>query len=259
MTGIVVRPVRFTDNIGPMRAFLELLGLVARLESGQGAWVEMAAAGGLVSLHSAAGSDTGGLPGQTRLSFEADDVDQLAAVLDEAGTPEVRVYDEAYGRAVTCQDPLGDLLVIDEAKADLYGYRNIAPTEPAALIAEPLRFCDPGGPYARFLRALGLEPVRTVSPHYVKFGTAGGDRGLVGLQRHSGGHPPVIDGPAAVQLCFESDKPLTELANTLTQGGFTPESITSESGRLLSVIDPDGQPVQIQAPVPGRYLASSSV
>jgi hypothetical protein len=27
VTGIVVRPVRFTDNIGPMRAFLELLGL----------------------------------------------------------------------------------------------------------------------------------------------------------------------------------------------------------------------------------------
>lgn len=26
MTGIVVRPMRFTDNIEPMRAFLELIG-----------------------------------------------------------------------------------------------------------------------------------------------------------------------------------------------------------------------------------------
>jgi hypothetical protein len=81
----------------------------------------------------------------------------------------------------------------------------------------------------------------------VKFGSASGEGGLVGLQRHTGGHPPVVDGPAAVQLCFESGQPLTVLADTLTQGGFAPQVITTEFGRLLSVIDPDGQPVQIQA------------
>jgi hypothetical protein len=160
--------------------------------------------------------------------------------------PDVRVYDEAYGRSVTCRDPVGDLLTIDEVRADLYGYRRVPPAKPAALTAEPLRFCDPAGPYGRFLQALGLEPVTTVSPHYVKFGIAGGRGGLVGLQRHTSGSPPVIDGPATVQLCFESNQSLTSLADTLTLDGFTPQLITSEFGRLLCVIDPDGQPVQIQ-------------
>jgi hypothetical protein len=81
----------------------------------------------------------------------------------------------------------------------------------------------------------------------VSFGSARGASGLVGLQRHTSGHLPVAGGPAAVQRCFEPNQSLTGLADTLTQAGFTPQLITSEFGRFPSVIDPDGQPVQIHA------------
>jgi hypothetical protein len=58
MTAIVVRPVRFTDNIEPMQAFLELIGLRPRIESVGGGWVDLVADGGLVALHSAAAAGT---------------------------------------------------------------------------------------------------------------------------------------------------------------------------------------------------------
>ncbi|HEY2794225.1 MAG TPA: hypothetical protein VGJ28_17805, partial [Micromonosporaceae bacterium] len=77
MTGIVVRPVRFTDNVAAMRSFLEVLGLRSRIASDNGTWVDMSAGGGLVALHDAASSDTGGVRGATRLSFESDDLDGL--------------------------------------------------------------------------------------------------------------------------------------------------------------------------------------
>ena len=37
MSGIVVRPVRFTDRVEEMASFLELIGLVRRVESTRGA------------------------------------------------------------------------------------------------------------------------------------------------------------------------------------------------------------------------------
>jgi hypothetical protein len=36
MTRIVVRPVRFTDSVGQMQHFLEILGLRPRIESERG-------------------------------------------------------------------------------------------------------------------------------------------------------------------------------------------------------------------------------
>jgi hypothetical protein len=64
VTGIVVRPVRFTDNIEPMRAFLELIGLRPRIESVGGGWIDLVADGGMIALHSAAASDSGGFQGR---------------------------------------------------------------------------------------------------------------------------------------------------------------------------------------------------
>ncbi len=51
--------------------------------------------------------------------------------LEALGVPGVSVYDEAYGRAVSCQDPLGDDIVLDERADDLYGYRRHAPEDVA--------------------------------------------------------------------------------------------------------------------------------
>ncbi len=84
-----------------MREFLELLGLAVHIESEGGGWVDLATGGGRVTLHSATGGDTGGLPGQTRLSFEVDDVEILAVRLIAGGFEDATAFDEAYGRALT--------------------------------------------------------------------------------------------------------------------------------------------------------------
>jgi uncharacterized glyoxalase superfamily protein PhnB len=102
-----------------MQGFLEALGLRPRIMAEAGGWVEMVAAGGMVALHDAATSDHGATSGETRLAFEIADVAGLAERLVDAGVEDVAVYDEAYGKVVTCTDPLGDTLSIDGRSDDL--------------------------------------------------------------------------------------------------------------------------------------------
>ena len=78
MGTIVVRPVRFTNDVARMQAFLEAVGLRPRIEARGGGWVDLIADSGMVALHDAATSAIGAKPGQTCLSFEANDLDQLA-------------------------------------------------------------------------------------------------------------------------------------------------------------------------------------
>ena len=248
MTGIVVRPVRFTDNIEPMRAFLELIGLQPRLESVRGGWVELVADGGTVALHSAATSDSGMVQGQTTLAFEADDLDVLAQALIDSAVPDVTVYDEAYGRVLTFTDPLGDRLAVDERMTDPYGYRVLPGGKPVGPKVMPVRFCDPAGPYGSLLGVLGLQPLGEINEYYVSFAAAGGEHGLVGLHHVFAGDLPIVPGSGSVQLTFESAEPLVEIADRLTGNGFTPELHMEDFGSLLSVTDPDGQPVQVHEP-----------
>jgi hypothetical protein len=245
MTGILVRPVRFTDNIEPMRAFLELLGLRPRIESVRGSWVELVADGGIVALHSAATSDSGAMQGKTSLAFEADDLDAVAQALDDAAVPDVTVYDEAYGRVLTFTDPLGDTLAIDERIRDLYGFRALPGDKPVGPKVMPVRFADPAGPYGRLLQVLGLQPVGEINEYYVNFAAADGEHGLVGLHRLFAGELPIVPGSGSVQLMFESAEPLNQIAARLEGAGFAPQLRTEDFGSLLSVTDPDGQPVQV--------------
>jgi hypothetical protein len=245
MTGIVVRPVRFTDNIEPMRAFLELIGLRARIESVRGGWIELVADGGMVALHSSATADSGAAQGKTSLAFEADDLDALAQVLTDAAVPDVTIYDEAYGRVLTFTDPLGDRIAVDEQMGDLYGYRALAGDKPVGPKVVPVRFCDPAGPYRRLLQILGLQQVGEINEYYVNFAAAGGEHGLVGLHYVHGGELPIVAGSGSVQLTFESAEPLEQIAARLEGAGFAPELHADESGSLLLVTDPDGQPVRV--------------
>ncbi len=248
MTGIVVRPIRFTDNIEPMRAFLELIGLRARIESVRGGWIELVADGGMVALHSAATSDSGAAQGMTSLAFEADDLDAVAAALTDAAVPDVTIYDEAYGRVLTFTDPLGDQIAIDEQMTDVYGYRTLPGDKPVGPKVMPVRFCDPAGPYGRLLQVLGLQPVGKINEYYVNFAAAAGEHGLVGLHHVYAGELPIVAGSGSVQLTFESAEPLGEIAARLTGAGFTAQLHTEDFGSLLSVTDPDGQPVQVHEP-----------
>jgi hypothetical protein len=240
--GLVVRPVRFTDDPAAMRAFLEALGLAARVESENGGWVDLVAEGGMVALHSAADSDTGGVAGETRLSFEADDVDGLAARLRAAGFADVHVYDEAYGRVLAVTDPEGDPLHIDERTGDLYGYRlhAIDRARPGRWVA-PVRFTGDGDRYAAFLRALGLTG--KTNERYSTLRAADGAHGYIGL------HPPMgaLAGGCRLSLTVADD--LAVLASSLREAGYADATLVQEHfGDVLSVTDPDGQTVELHAP-----------
>lgn len=251
MTAVMVRPVRFTDDVAAMQHFLELIGLRPWIVTDGGGWSDMAAGGGRVALHDAATSVTGGLPGQTDLNFEAGDIGALARRLEEAGIAEVTIYDEAYGRVLTCADPEGSVVAVDEVPADLYGSQLRAERSPVdSLRVMPVRFTDPAGPYGGFLQALGLRRAGEINPYYVNFLADGGMQGQVGLHHVFAEDLPVIRGgrSAAVQLTFESAEPLVELAARLSAAGFEPGIVTEDFGSLLHVTDPDGQVIQVHEP-----------
>jgi catechol 2,3-dioxygenase-like lactoylglutathione lyase family enzyme len=249
MTSVVVRPVRFTDQVAAMRQFLELVGLRPWIVADRPGWADMACGGGRVALHAAATSDTGGQPGETRLSFEADDVTALAKQLTDAGVSSVAVYDESYGHVLTCEDPLGDVITVDEQMTDLYGYQLHTAAVPATLRVTPVRFTDPTGPYGSFLQTLGLRPAGEINPYYVNFRAADGTHGQVGLHYVFDEVLPVASGRgAAVQLNFESAEPLEDLAARLSNAGFPAEIKVADFGSSIVVFDPDGQEIQVHQP-----------
>ncbi|GAA1145987.1 hypothetical protein GCM10009630_50660 [Kribbella jejuensis] len=158
MSGVVVRPLRFTDDVDAMRAFLEALGLRSRIESERGGWVDMVTGNGMVALHDAASSSTGGKAGQTTLSFEADTIDDLVEPLEQAGFGDATVFDEAYGRVLSVTAPDGVVIWIDERTEDLYGYKlHTANPDERWSVTPYLAGADEPA-WQRFLTALGVTP-----------------------------------------------------------------------------------------------------
>jgi hypothetical protein len=252
MSQLVVRPVRFTDNLEGMRRFLVALGLRPRVEATAGGWVDMVADAGMVALHSARDSASHAPNGFTALSFEADGIDTLARRLRQAGVPEVVVYDEAYGRVLSCLDPLGDELQIDEQSDDLYGYRLHQPTGVVpGLRVMALRLTDPRGAYGDFLAVLGCVPRRPLTEHFGAYSLGEGGHGLVGL------HPPMdpaqvgatdslLSRPGAAFLCFETSEDLSEVADRLAAAGFAADVAERPPvGQVLSVVDADGLRIEV--------------
>jgi len=256
MSHVVVRPVRFTDHIDAMQEFLQTVGLRPRIASRSGGWVDLVADGGMVALHSAASSATGGLPGQTRLSFEAADVHGLAERLKAADVPDVVVYDEAYGFVLSCRDPLGDEIHVDGKADDLYGYRRVGPETPpdAGLAVVPVRFTDPSEPYGRWLEALGLTLAFSGDVGYPMYAAGEGGHGYVGVRRPYGDDPadlPIVAGAAAAQLTFSTREPIADVAQRLEQSGYATTVTHEDFGSVLTIVDPDGQSVQVHhAPSP---------
>lgn len=117
-----VIPVRFTNDTGAMRRFLEALGLAATIASDSGGWIELAGTGGGVGLHAADSAETEYSPGETSLSFESDEaLEDVQVRLAAAGFPS-DIIDESFGRSLRVVDPDGVALQINEAMQDDYGY-----------------------------------------------------------------------------------------------------------------------------------------
>ncbi|MEV0792479.1 VOC family protein [Kribbella sp. NPDC050459] len=168
MNNTVIRPLRFTADVEAMRTFLETLGLRSRIESERGGWVDMLAGRGMVALHDAASSSTGGLPGQTRLSFEADDLGELKDRLEQVGFVDATVFDEAYGRVLSVSGPEGVVIWIDERNDDLYGYKLHTARPDERWSVTPYLTGADEVPWRRFLDALRV-------PRAARFGPADGE------------------------------------------------------------------------------------
>jgi hypothetical protein len=247
MNAIVVRPIRFTDNLGAMQGFLEILGLRPRILSERGGWVEMVAGGGMVALHDAASSVIGATSGDTCLGFDVDDVGDLAERLVGAGVDDVTIYDEAYGQVLSCTDPMGETLQVDSRSDDLYGYRVVeSDAPPAGLRVAPIRFTDPKGPMGSWLEALGLTLVDGGDEAYVMYAAGGGEHGYVGLHAVFDDDERVRPGRADALLTFVADEPLADVATRLVVGGYPDARVDRvDFGSVLSVTDPDGQECQV--------------
>jgi hypothetical protein len=238
MPRISVLPVRSSHRPRDVQKFLELIGL--RTLAGADDEIRMRAAGGQVELSAR------GHSGQTRLSFETDDLEALAARLTEAGVPDV-VLSETGRPSLTCRDPLGDAVAIRRRAAG----HHPGPLPLTTIV--PVRFTDPAGPYAQFLSALGLRPTSDSSEYHVNFG---GDRpsdGQVRLHYPYRDDPPVVAGDraAAVQLTFESAEPLEVIAARLRAAGHEPAIVVHKLETALEVVDPDGQQVDVAGAATG--------
>ncbi|MFI5692661.1 VOC family protein [Kribbella sp. NPDC051586] len=208
----VIRPLRFTADVGAMRAFLEALGLRSRIESERGGWVDMLTGRGMVALHDAASSSTGGQPGQTTLSFEADKIDELRDRLEQVGFVDATVFDEAYGRVLSVTGPDEVVIWVDEHAEDLYGYKvhDARPDERWSVTPYLTGAEEPA--WRRFFEGVGMElPVR--------FGPA--------------------DGKFAVRLDLSTTEDLDDVLGRLD----TYEVTRTDNG--LEIVDPEGQLVVV--------------
>ncbi len=247
---LTVQPIRFTDNIEEMTRLLVALGLSVSVTSDKGGWAVLAGRAGTVALHSAADSASGAKHGQTSLSFETDALDELARRLTASGfgnadhPGESMVYDEAYGRAISIT--VGDEeLTINGRSDDLYGYSSTG-VQPGAgdLRVTPIRFVDDQTADRRLLESLGLSVVGEASPEFTQLALPD-PGGAVGLHHLYTDELPVVPGPFAIQLTFETSTPLAEIVQRAKAAGAAATLNESEFGDFVTITDVDGQEIQV--------------
>ncbi|WP_433168429.1 VOC family protein [Kribbella sp. CA-247076] len=211
MSGVVIRPLRFAANVKAMQAFLEELGLRARIESERGGWAVLSAGRGAVSLHDAATSDNGSPAGHTTLTFEAADVDALKVTLENAGYDDATIFDEAFGRVLSAAGPDGTKLWIDERNPDLYGYKVHETRPDERWSVTPCLLGADQAAWERLLDVLGTD-------QRVHFGA----------------------GPEfAIRLELTTTEDLADVERRLA------DYRVSRVGNRLEIVDPDGQTVVV--------------
>lgn len=114
-------PVLFVTDVPAARGFFTALGLRTDATGRAGGWIELAGAGGLLGLHTVAGTDEPRRPGECALSFVADE--PLEAVWDRlhaAGHADAHIVDEGYGRSLRVRGPDGTPVQVVEHDRALY-------------------------------------------------------------------------------------------------------------------------------------------
>ena len=241
---VLVRPMRFTGHLSAMREFLTLLGYSTRL-SRDLRWATMVGVSGEVGLHDTAVSASGAPSGTTDLMFEVDEAEALALQFAAAGFGQVEIYDEAWGRVLLVKDDDTELY-FDERPDDLYGYRVDDPRPEHGIASMPVLHGPPTGSLDRLLSVAGLvRRDEGDDERWTVWSAAGG--GLVARQSRD-----ARTTRGAVTLGFRTAEPLTELARRLIAGGHAGVTLSDEFGAELTVIDPDGESVIVQAALENR-------
>lgn len=249
---LTVQPLRFTDNIDAMTRLLTALGMSVSVTSDKGGWVVLSGRTGTVALHTVADASSGAQRGQTSLSFEATELEQLAQQLTAAGfgngdrPDESMVYDEAYGHALTITVG-GEALTINAAIEDLYGYSStgVRPGPGTGdLHVTPIRFVDDQAADRRLLEALGFSLIGEASPDFTELSLPDSG-GSVGLHPLVSSETGFASGPFAVQLHFSTTTPLTQIIERAASVGIAAQLHESEFGDHVTITDPDGQQIQV--------------
>ncbi|MCW1806199.1 hypothetical protein [Brachybacterium squillarum] len=178
-----VFPLRFTDDVPTMIAFLRTLGLERFVTAGDDAFGDLAAGAGRVMVHSVAGAVSGARPGDTDLCLAVPDADAAAAHLEEAGV-EVSVWDESFGRQGRIDGPAGEGISLNEDQQDLYGYQghDASGADARLAVVAVLASEDPERDAAH-LGHLGLAPVGPAAPGWQELrGPAGRARSVCTLR-----------------------------------------------------------------------------
>ena len=116
-----VMPFCFVADVEESERFYAALGLTLDRRGRTPGWSEMAAPGGGVGLHSAAGGDPPRPPGTVELVLVSDEpLEEVARRLDAAGYHHGPIADEAFGRFLQTVDPDGLVLQVQEHDASLY-------------------------------------------------------------------------------------------------------------------------------------------
>ncbi len=120
---LVVMPLQFTPDVESATELYKAFGLKPRIKSDSGGWVDFTAdGGGMVALHHHESVRLG-------LTFEfTGNIDDLAQRLRESGREPV-IVDEAYNRTLEVEAPDRDMLGVNEASQDLYGYSLVRAAE----------------------------------------------------------------------------------------------------------------------------------
>lgn len=114
-------PILFVDDVDAARRFFSVLGLAAEAVGRTGGWVELAAGGGTLGLHTVAQVEKPRRPGECTLSLVADE--PLEAVRDRltaAGYTDAHLIDEGFGRSLRVTGPDDAAIQIIEHDRDLY-------------------------------------------------------------------------------------------------------------------------------------------
>ena len=116
-----VMPIRYVADVEACERFYDVLGLDVARRGRTPGWSEMAGAGGLVGLHSAAGGEPPRSPGTVELVLVTDEpLEAVEQRLDAAGYDHEPIADEAFGRFLQVVDPDGLVLQVQEHDPSLY-------------------------------------------------------------------------------------------------------------------------------------------